>query len=527
MNEIKTLAALELRSLYGINKFKYTKDKKAKNSYKLLSGVWIFLIIMVAFYMSALVYGLCFLDMARAVVTYIALISSAIVFVFGIFKSGGVVFSKKGYEILSSLPIKPRSIVLARFISMYVEDLAVTAVIMLPAGAVFAYLQRPGMLFYPLYIIGIIFVPIIPLVLSLIFGFAVTLIASKTKKSSLWQTVLSLVFVVAVIIISTGSGSAIEDFTAEQISYLADIVLDISGKIYPPALWLGRGVTSGNVGEFLLFAGLSVILLCAATALVSVCFHKIMIRLDVGRAKHNYKIGALEARSLIKTLYIREAKRYFSSSIYVTNTIVGPILGCIMSAVCAFAGVEAITQELPFAVDINGIFPYILSAVFCMMTTTSVSISMEGNRFWIVKSLPIPAKALFDAKILLNLSLMLPFYILSEIFLFIALKPSVTELIALILIPAAFMLFSTVLGITVNLKLHSFDWEKEAAVVKQSSSAMLGGFAGAVLAIGFGLLYFAVPPAFSAVASAACVVILLVAGAVLYRHNNKAELCKL
>ncbi len=118
-----------------------------------------------------------------------------------------------------------------------------------------------------------------------------------------------------------------------------------------------------------------------------------------------------------------------------------------------------------------------------MMTVTATSISMEGKNWWILKSLPLTAKSILDAKILMNLLLFLPFYILSELFTFLALRPGIVGFIWLLLIPAELILFSCVYGIVVNLHFPVLEWENEVSVVKQSVSAMLGGMGGFILAI--------------------------------------------
>ena len=59
MNEIKKLAALELRSYYGINVFVHTKDKKIRRRYLLLSFAWLYIAAMVVFYIGWMVHGLC------------------------------------------------------------------------------------------------------------------------------------------------------------------------------------------------------------------------------------------------------------------------------------------------------------------------------------------------------------------------------------------------------------------------------------------------------------------------------------
>jgi len=103
---------------------------------------------------------------------------------------------------------------------------------------------------------------------------------------------------------------------------------------------------------------------------------------------------------------------------------------------------------------------------------------MEGKEWWIVTSLPIKAKTIFDSKILVNLTIIAPFYLIAEIVLMLALKPNLLDMIWLWVLPAIFMLFSCVYGITINLIFPVFNWENEVTVVKQSVAAMIGGIGG-------------------------------------------------
>ncbi len=524
MNEIKLLILLELRSFYGINKFIYTSDQKFKTRYKRLSIAWIILIGMLFFYVGGLSFGLCSLGLSAIVPAYLIVISSLMIVFFGIFTAGNRIFAQKGYDILASMPIKSGSIVISRFTGHYLVDLALTVAIMLPGLAVYGYLMRPSILFYVFALIGVLFVPVIPLVIATIFGTVITAVSSRMKNKSIAQSALSVLIIVGVMFLSFASGNMTESFTEEQFINLANTISSTFSRIYPPAVWLGEAIVGAKALKLLVFAGLSLAVMALALFIIAKNYESVIRRLGSFSAKHNYKIGKMESRSIIKTMYMREAKRYFASSIYVTNTIVGPILAAIMSVAICIVGFDTLKSSFPFEIDIAGILPFAFSAVFTMMTTTSVSISMEGRQFWVIKSLPITAKALFDSKILFNLSLMLPFYIISQIAFIIALKPTVTEILWLLLIPASVMLFVTVFGITVNLKFHSFDWENEVAVVKQSMSAAIGGFAGFFLSLILGVAVFVTPLAFVNIAKLAVLILLFTATVILYKSNSKAKL---
>ena len=142
-----------------------------------------------------------------------------------------------------------------------------------------------------------------------------------------------------------------------------------------------------------------------------------------------------------------------------------------------------LSEILPMTDKIVDLMPFAMAATSCLMTTTSTSISLEGKEWWIVKSLPIDAKTLFDSKILVNLTIILPFYVISEILLMIGLRLGVMDAIWLIILPLILILFACVFGITINLLFPVFQWENDVTIVKQSASAMIGGLGGCLLII--------------------------------------------
>ncbi len=527
MNKLLSLLLLELRGLYGLNKFRHCRDPREKNRYRIVLAACMLLLVMALAYVGGLVYGLCSLGLGAIVPAYLTAIGSALVFALGIFVAGNRIFGLGGYDLLASLPLKPGALVLSRFLSLYVEDLVWTLVIWLPGLAVYGVCQRPGPSLFLQAVPVILLLPAIPLVLATLAGSLVLGLSARMRHKSLVQTGLLVLLVVGILVGSFSVGDAPEGLTPEAFAALAQTIGSLLGQIYPPALWVNGAMVAGELWGLALFALISLGMMAVVIGITARHFHHISTRLRGFSASRSYRLGAMESRHLGKALYLRELRRYFSSSIYVTNTIIGPILGTILAVALAVSGLEPIRQSLPLQIDIPGLLPYVFSAVFCMMNTTSVSISMEGRQFWGIQALPIPAKALLDSKLLLNLSLMLPFYLVSLVAMAVGIRADFVQLWWLAVIPASIMVFSVVLGITVNLRFHSFDWEKEEAVVKQSLSSALGGFAGFLVSAALAVLVLAVPAAFTdGVKLGGCLVLWLLT-AVLYRKNNRISLAEL
>ena len=527
VKQIFNLTKLQLKNLYGINVFRFTKDKKEKRNKLFLAAAYLILMIILFGYMGGMAYGYIFMGMSTFIPAYLIMVSSVIVFVFSIFKAGSVIFQKNSYDILTSMPISPTAIVVSRFIRMYVENLVFVLIIMLPAMLVYGILLKPAISFYLIGLQVMIFIPFLPMSAAVFLGALITAIASGMKHKNLVSAGLSVLLVMVIMLLTTRMSMMTEEFSIEMLKNLSEIVLEIIGSLYPPAVWLGNAMLLGDYGICLLCVAGEIILFVAVIAIISVNYHRISRGLYSTGAKHNYQMRSLKKVSVLGALYKREFRRYFSSSVYVTNTIVGPIMAVLFAVTLLVVGEEQLQVVLELPIDIKGGVPFLLASIFCMMPTTCTSVSMEGKEWWIVKSLPIRSKDIFDSKILLYLSLTLPFFLVSEILIGIALKTNLTELLWLLAIPTVMILFSGVWGITVNLKMPVFEWENEVTIVKQSASAFFGGIGGFLIVLLCMIPAIILPELYANLWKSVICVVTLGITFVLYQKNNRVNLQEL
>lgn len=524
IRQIKPLLRLELSNLFSLNVLRHTRDPKARRKAYLMAGLYVALVLLVFGYMGAMSWGLILLGAGDAVPAYLVCVASIFIFLFGTFTAGASLFRRNGYDILCALPVSRTAIVISRFVRMYAENLLLTLAVLVPGLGVYVFLLRPDAGFYPAAVVGILTVPLLPVAAAALVGALITGIASGMKHKGLAEAGLSIALVLGIFCMTPRLEAIEGNITPEMLMALSGKVSEVLGTVYPPAVWLGTAMVTCS-----LWGSLGCFCVCAAgflgvVAVVSLNFHCICRRLFSTSARHDYRMKTLRRESLLVCLCGREFRRYFASGVYVSNTIMGPVLGTVLSGAMFFAGMERIRLMLPLPMDISGLIPFAVGGVFCMMTPASVSVSMEGKHFWIVKTLPIPNKAILDAKILMNLLLMLPFYVVSEGFLILSLKPDAMELVWLLVIPVVIALFSCVYGIAVNLRLPLMEWESEARVVKQSASSLIGGMGGVLLALFWGALTAVVPEANSNPAKLAMSTLVLVITAILYRRNNLADL---
>lgn len=524
--QIVILCRLWLCNLFGFNEFRYTKDEKRKKRFLGMTAVWIVLILMLVCYVAAFSIGFIQLGMAEIVPMYLYTVVSLLILFLTFFKASSTLFSLKGYEMLAALPFSRTAIVISRFLGMYVTNLLAGLLIMVPGVVVYGYFVRPGIWFYLVSFIATVFLPLLPLTIASVLGAGITAISTRIKHRSLGESVLMMFLVVVIMVGSMMFSGQTGQMDVAVLKDLAENVSVQIGHIYPPALWFQKAI-AGNAGFLMLLLAVPAAIFVCFAAIIQRYFHKICMALNAVAAKNNYKMKSLHASGVTRALWKKELKRYFASSVYVSNTLVGYVLAVVAAVAMLILGPEKIMGALQFpgmGETVRRCLPFGIAFLLSMIPMTSCSISMEGGCFWQIQTLPVRGKEVYNSKILANLTVAAPFYFVTAVLLCIAMKPTLAEAIWIFVIPACYLIFMAVVGITVNLAFPILNWENEVRVVKQSASTMvtmLIGMAGSLIPLA-GVIVL--PEDFWAIWNGIVVVLLFISTVVLYSRNNKKSL---
>ena len=483
LRHIQILTSLQLCNLFGLNEIRHTKDTKRKQNFTLLSCAWILLIVMLIFYIAMMSTGLCILKMTEIIPTYLYMISSIIILFFSFFKAGSMIFQMKYFDMTISLPVSQTAIVISRFLSMYATNLLFCLMVMVPGSIVYLMHASMTLNFLGTMIFGTLILPMLPMTLSTALGALFTGIGSQMKHKNLAIAVLTIVFAAIILAGSMIFGSTVEELTPEMLQNLVEIINEQVGRIYPPALWFGTSATTGHVLPFIGLLILSLLAFALTVSIVSHHFLNICHALNTSSAKNNYTMESLQTSSILKSLCIRELKRYAASSVYLSNTIIGYILMLILPFALLFTDITVIESSLGFPGIVSLALPFLLGMVAAMAPMTSCSISMEGKHWWLMQTLPVSNKIIVKSKILTNLIVAAPFYLIAIILSIIAIRPSIMNILWLILIPAVYILFSSITGLAVNMRFPVLNWSNEAQVVKQSAAVLVTMLIDAVVSL--------------------------------------------
>jgi ABC-2 type transport system permease protein len=518
-----TLLKIQLMSFFGINEIRYSKDSKKRRSL-IIVGVSIILVgIFIGAYSAAMAYGLVSMGMMKIIPAYMLMLISVITLIMTIFKTNGILFGFKDYDMVMSLPVTTSTVITSRFMMMYVLNFLFECVVIIPASIIYAINIVPEASYYIMMLISIFIIPLIPMTIATAIGAIITAISCRFKYKNLFSILMSFGLILGLFYLSMSS----KNLQVEDVASLSSYMLEQINRTYPIARIFTEAICNYNILAFAAFVFLSVSWFYVFIKIVSWKYKEMNTALTNHATKRNYKMQSLEISSPFMALYRKELKRYFSSTIYVMNTGFGVVLLLIATIFIAIFGVEnleSITSLPGLSATIYSSAPFIIATMIATSCTTASAISLEGKNLWILKSSPIKAKTIFDSKIAVNLTILIPTVIASGIVLAIRLKLGIIGILLIFITPIVYSFYVAIVGIFVNLKFPNFDWTSETVAIKQSGSTLISMIVQMLsVMIPFGLIFIMSKELSNYIVIGSTVIIATLAG-VLYSYISRQKI---
>lgn len=441
------------------------------------------------------------------------LLGSLLSVVFGIAKTPSLLFAAKDLEMLLSLPVKEREVFLSRLILVWTSHLTGMATVTLPFFAVYGI--RFGTAGFFLRMVPVLLLlPFVLAVVGSLCALLITGISRHFKKSGAVSMVLTLLLIGAILCGSMFLGAVTGSDMVSAIQNADRALMN-----FPLTGWSVQALL-GSTWGFLKLTALCLVPFAAVALLFSKTFRRIHAALNERRSEGNFRLGAMKTASPLKALAKREIKSYFSQNYYVFNTAVGGVMLLILSVLLLIGGPAVLSEiaEVEGGAQVKALlFPLlVLMECFCVTVgcTTASSISLEGNRLWILKSLPVSVRDIYRAKLAVQLLITLPVLPISGIIGAAVLGLGITGAVILILLPALCALFIGLVGLIANLLFPMLDWKNPAVPVKKGGSVLVAMLVAFALMAVFALLWWKLQMdfiIFSAFAAAVLVILCVLA----------------
>lgn len=469
MRNLFLLVKVQFLSFFGINKMVNSKTKgKVAGSVGL---VIVFLLFGALVGFVGYVYAEIFASMMASSPEHFLPMMFAIIslacLAFSFFTASSLLYGFKDYDLLSALPIKSSTIIISKLVLMYLADFCLAVLLLIPSVIIYSNvfsaieIERVVRLFVMAFTL-----PAFPMFISILLGSVITIISSRFKKRNLIQTLGYMIVIVLVASMSmdidlTGGENVLSKIS--KIYFIYNLVLDGFGS------WLGT----------LIFMGVSLGALAIIIIFASLTFVKMNSLIKAKITSKTFRLKTYQAKGVRSALLKKEFKLFFSSAIYVMNTVIGPIMLVIFSVVFLI-----LSSQVPgFGAVIPMIAP--VGFVFCcfMAPTTSCAISIEGSSFWIVKTSPISFKQIVSTKKAVNSIITGIPSLISVILLTISMWGYVDTQYYFTCFAFAVLcvLLSGNIGMTFNLLFPVLKWENVNKAVKQGTSVLLSVISALIL----------------------------------------------
>ncbi len=487
---------MQLKVAYGLSVMRWYMTH---NRLKFLANLGLALLVIISlgpiFYiylrvLDGLYLGAAMFGQGQAVIAAGLVGGSLIVFLFGIAYVMSTFYFSRDLNFLLALPIRPASVMAAKFSVVLISNYITLIPFVLPALYIYGYYN--GFAFSYLFLSAIVFflTPLIPLALASICVMILMRYTNLSRRRDTIRLLGMIFFLVIIVFLNIFLTQIPEGSEAEYIQNLlsnSEGLVGMMVRIFPPALLATRAlVLSGgqSILNLLYYLGAS-----AAATLLAVwtggrIFYQGLIGGSEVIARKSMTKEALvsqfdRSHSPAMAIAVREIKSLLRTPIYFFNSVAIIILlpvimvvplvvsGGFSQIVAALALIESrFLLLLLLAAFIGG------TAIFA--PAASSSFSREGRTFWISKVIPVTPLTQIHGKILYSFLISLLAIPLVLIAVFWLIPVSIGEFLLVLGMGFAFSIPAITSNLLVDFLRPFLTWDDPQRAIKQNMNVLVG-----------------------------------------------------
>lgn len=488
---IRILVRKQLTEIFR-SYFYNPKKNEARSKGKIIGMFVVFVLVMVGLLggmFGFLAWVLCRPLAAAGVDWLYFAILGPLAILFGAFGSVFNTFSGlylgKDNDLLLSMPVPVRSILVARLLGVYLMGLMYSAVVCLPALIV--YWITVGLNFSNVVggLLWCFLISLIVLILSCVLGWVVARISVKLKNRSIVTVVIALAGIGLYYFVYFKAQTLIRNLIANALVY-GEKIKGSARVLYE----FGRAGT----GAWLPLGILTVIVL-AVLALIWYVLERSFLKIATSSAavaKVRYREKTARQSSVDGALLRKELQRFVKSPNYMLNCGLGmlllPALG-IFLLIKGSALVEPL-QNMLGAGTVTVLFAAVLFMLNSMNDMTAPSVSLEGKTLWQLKCLPVTPWQILRAKLRMHLLVAGIPMLFCALCVALTLDADPLQKVLLVAFAGASLALTALAGLYFGVLMPNLTWTSETVPIKQSAPVAIVifggmGYAGACIGLYF------------------------------------------
>ena len=189
-NRYLLLLKMQLYNLFGINRIFHSDNKKEKQCIMVLGVSALLTIGLIIVYSTIISMSLASMGATKILPTISTLICSLITLILTFLKSSGVLVGLRDYDMIMSLPVKNSEVVLSRLTMVYLTNFSISVIVVLPSVIIFRINAETGISGNIIFLLSLLFLPIIPMIISLGLGVLISAVSSRSKHKNILSLAL-------------------------------------------------------------------------------------------------------------------------------------------------------------------------------------------------------------------------------------------------------------------------------------------------------------------------------------------------
>lgn len=464
-----------------------TKKSKKKTATSITSKIFLF-----TFLYLIIFAGMCFmaLPMTENIIGkgydwiyfvlfgFIALVGNI---AFNVFISYNMLFKPKDNDLLLSLPIPPKLILLSRMTTLSINCVLVNLIVWLPAVVMYQ-----TAIFSPIALTtGILMcfaIAMISLAISCLLGWLVAIIL-KNKITKIFLSVIGSLLLIFIVVIVRAFINFVMSGIIQNINEINSFMTENASFL----ITFGQAAC-GDITSFMIILAISLILFIIVYIIMSKTFMFVVNSKSTAKRKV-YKQTEQKSNKISKSLLNKEWSFFFKTPLYITNAGIGTILnillliGSCVGAVMIFQLGSEFTNLLNMLSNTPDFISKCIKAspvFYCAILMFTIglnifgasSVSVEGKTFWILKSCPIKYFDIVKAKIKMAVYYSVIIPIACIIIFCIAFRQSPQTILIAIICVVSYSLLTTYLNTLIGVLRANLVWKNIAQPVKQNLAVL-------------------------------------------------------
>jgi len=489
---LKALVKKQIMEIFR-NFFYDAKNSKAKSKNAIIRAIILYAVLMVVVLggtFTAVAIPMCTLFEVGVGWLYFAIFAliGLVLGIFGsVFSTYSSLYLSKDNDLLLSMPIPIKTIMAARLLGVFIIGLLYSAVVMVPAVAVYWVMEPVTFGGIIGGIMMVIIVAALVFFLSCLLGWVVAKVSLKLKNKSFITVLISVVFIGLYYFVYFKAQVFIRELIVNA-SYYGTKIKSSAYIVY----FFGR-VGEGDWTAICLVT-LIVALLCFATLLIISRSFLAIATASSTFEPVKYTQKETKCKTPFAALLTKEFSRFSASPNYMLNCGLGILLIPIAAvALVIKGGVFLDTLNSVFSAE-KSVAPIVIFATAALLTAmidmATPSVSLEGKSVWIPKSLPVSAKTVLNSKLSVQLILAGIPNVLLAIAAIIVLRENPLQGILTGLCIIMVAVLNSVFDMLIGVLMPNLTWTNEIYPIKQSVNTLIALLGAWVFGIIIGGAYF-------------------------------------